>query len=136
MIVEGHPDIEHWGRRLMASISENETEPKNCSEPGMFLSFFSCKLLSSFFVFFMERDHLMFWFQNKGGTILLILEIIPALLINIVKIKGEGNIAAAAGTYSGEGACALGPFLHNAPSALFFYFKYVFGGLPINNLNK
>lgn len=34
MIVEGHPDLEHWGRRLMASALENETEPKNCSEPG------------------------------------------------------------------------------------------------------
>lgn len=34
MIVEGHPD-EHWGRRLMASVPDNETEAKNCSEPGM-----------------------------------------------------------------------------------------------------
>ncbi|XP_072218729.1 sodium/potassium/calcium exchanger 4 isoform X1 [Leuresthes tenuis] len=34
MIVEGHPDLEHWGRRLMASL-ENETEPKNCSEPAV-----------------------------------------------------------------------------------------------------
>ncbi|XP_037541496.1 sodium/potassium/calcium exchanger 4 [Nematolebias whitei] len=35
MIVEGHPDLEHWGRRLMASVLENETEPKNCSEPAI-----------------------------------------------------------------------------------------------------
>ncbi|XP_041661560.1 sodium/potassium/calcium exchanger 4 isoform X2 [Cheilinus undulatus] len=35
MIVEGHPDPEHWGRRLMASASENETEPKNCSTPAI-----------------------------------------------------------------------------------------------------
>ncbi|XP_017267523.1 sodium/potassium/calcium exchanger 4 isoform X2 [Kryptolebias marmoratus] len=35
MIVEGHPDLEHWGRKLMASVSENETEPKNCSEPAI-----------------------------------------------------------------------------------------------------
>ncbi|XP_038123552.1 sodium/potassium/calcium exchanger 4 isoform X1 [Cyprinodon tularosa] len=35
MTVEGHPDFEHWGRRLMASISENDTEPKNCSEPAI-----------------------------------------------------------------------------------------------------
>ncbi|XP_073348380.1 sodium/potassium/calcium exchanger 4 isoform X2 [Pagrus major] len=34
MIVEGHPD-EHWGRRLMASVPDNETEPKNCSEPAI-----------------------------------------------------------------------------------------------------
>lgn len=34
MIVEGHPSLEHWGRRLMASAPDNETE-KNCSEPGM-----------------------------------------------------------------------------------------------------
>lgn len=34
MIVEGHPDLEHWGRRLMASEPDNETEAKNCSEPG------------------------------------------------------------------------------------------------------
>lgn len=39
MIVEGHPDLEHWGRRLMASRSENDTESKNCSEPGTFLEF-------------------------------------------------------------------------------------------------
>lgn len=35
MIVEGHPDAEHWGRRLMASVPDNETEQKNCSAPGM-----------------------------------------------------------------------------------------------------
>lgn len=35
MIVEGQPVIDHWGRRLMASAPENETEEKNCSEPGM-----------------------------------------------------------------------------------------------------
>lgn len=35
MIVEGHPDLERWGRRLMASVSENDTEPKNCSEPAI-----------------------------------------------------------------------------------------------------
>ncbi|XP_022073139.1 sodium/potassium/calcium exchanger 4 isoform X1 [Acanthochromis polyacanthus] len=34
MIVEGHPDLEHWGRRLMASEPENITE-KNCSEPAI-----------------------------------------------------------------------------------------------------
>ncbi|KAM6992014.1 sodium/potassium/calcium exchanger 4 isoform 1-T1 [Tautogolabrus adspersus] len=35
MIVEGYPDPEHWGRRLMASALENETEPKNCSSPAI-----------------------------------------------------------------------------------------------------
>ena len=35
MIVEGHPDLEQWGRRLMAVVPDNETEQKNCSEPGM-----------------------------------------------------------------------------------------------------
>ncbi|CAN9507907.1 unnamed protein product [Ophioblennius macclurei] len=34
MMVEGHPDVERWGRRLMASESENQTE-KNCSEPAI-----------------------------------------------------------------------------------------------------
>lgn len=34
MTVEVQPNPEHWGRRLMASESDNETEPKNCSEPG------------------------------------------------------------------------------------------------------
>ncbi|XP_026197587.1 sodium/potassium/calcium exchanger 4 isoform X3 [Anabas testudineus] len=35
MIVEGHPDLEHWGRRLMASDLDNETEAKNCSAPAI-----------------------------------------------------------------------------------------------------
>ncbi|KAF7668568.1 hypothetical protein LDENG_00003960 [Lucifuga dentata] len=35
MLVEGHPDHEHWGRRLMASASDNETEEKNCSDPAI-----------------------------------------------------------------------------------------------------
>ncbi|XP_030577333.1 LOW QUALITY PROTEIN: sodium/potassium/calcium exchanger 4 [Archocentrus centrarchus] len=35
MILEGHPDYEHWGRRLMASVPENETEQKNCSAPAI-----------------------------------------------------------------------------------------------------
>ncbi|KAM9840639.1 sodium/potassium/calcium exchanger 4 [Aulostomus maculatus] len=35
MTVEGHPYIEHWGRRLMASATDNQTEPKNCSEPAI-----------------------------------------------------------------------------------------------------
>ncbi|XP_047429714.1 sodium/potassium/calcium exchanger 4 isoform X2 [Mugil cephalus] len=35
MTVETHPDLEHWGRRLMASLPENETEDKNCSEPAI-----------------------------------------------------------------------------------------------------
>ncbi|XP_061602935.1 sodium/potassium/calcium exchanger 4 isoform X1 [Cololabis saira] len=35
MMVEGHPDLQHWGRRLMASLQENETEPKNCSAPAI-----------------------------------------------------------------------------------------------------
>ncbi|KAM7367724.1 hypothetical protein PAMP_014004 [Pampus punctatissimus] len=35
MTVEGHPDHEHWGRRLMASAPDNETEQKNCSEPAI-----------------------------------------------------------------------------------------------------
>lgn len=34
MLVEGHPDPERWGRRLMASTPENATE-KNCSEPAI-----------------------------------------------------------------------------------------------------
>lgn len=37
MLVEGHADQEHWGRRLMATAFDNETEAKNCSEPGMLL---------------------------------------------------------------------------------------------------
>lgn len=43
MIVEGHPDLEHWGRRLMASDLDNETEAKNCSAPGTV-----CSLKSAF----------------------------------------------------------------------------------------
>uniref|UniRef100_A0A8P4KPD4 Solute carrier family 24 member 4b n=1 Tax=Dicentrarchus labrax TaxID=13489 RepID=A0A8P4KPD4_DICLA len=35
MLVEGHPDAEHWGRRLMASVPDNETEQKNCSAPAI-----------------------------------------------------------------------------------------------------
>ncbi|XP_024912830.1 sodium/potassium/calcium exchanger 4 [Cynoglossus semilaevis] len=35
MTVEVQPNPEHWGRRLMASESDNETEPKNCSEPAI-----------------------------------------------------------------------------------------------------
>ncbi|XP_056261657.1 sodium/potassium/calcium exchanger 4 isoform X2 [Seriola aureovittata] len=35
MLVEGHPNQEHWGRRLMASAPDNETELKNCSEPAI-----------------------------------------------------------------------------------------------------
>ncbi|TNN49035.1 hypothetical protein EYF80_040743 [Liparis tanakae] len=32
MIVEGPADSEHWGRRLLASVPDNETE-QNCSAP-------------------------------------------------------------------------------------------------------
>ncbi|XP_061610540.1 sodium/potassium/calcium exchanger 4 isoform X1 [Phyllopteryx taeniolatus] len=35
MIMQDHPDPERWGRRLMASAAENETEPKNCSAPAI-----------------------------------------------------------------------------------------------------
>ncbi|XP_063758882.1 sodium/potassium/calcium exchanger 4 isoform X2 [Eleginops maclovinus] len=35
MVVEGHPNLEHWGRRLMASVPDNETEQKNCSAPAV-----------------------------------------------------------------------------------------------------
>ncbi|XP_075940637.1 sodium/potassium/calcium exchanger 4 [Anarhichas minor] len=35
MIVEGHADVEYWGRRLMASVPDNETEKKNCSAPAI-----------------------------------------------------------------------------------------------------
>ncbi|XP_061560685.1 sodium/potassium/calcium exchanger 4 isoform X2 [Phycodurus eques] len=35
MIMQDHPDPERWGRRLMASVAENETEPKNCSAPAI-----------------------------------------------------------------------------------------------------
>ncbi|KAF6732204.1 Sodium/potassium/calcium exchanger 4 [Oryzias melastigma] len=34
MAVKGHPDLDHLGRRLLA-LSDNETEPKNCSEPAI-----------------------------------------------------------------------------------------------------
>ncbi|KAM9354152.1 sodium/potassium/calcium exchanger 4 isoform 1-T1 [Pholidichthys leucotaenia] len=34
MTVEGHPNQELWGRRLMAAVSENDTE-KNCTEPAI-----------------------------------------------------------------------------------------------------
>ncbi|XP_054617306.1 sodium/potassium/calcium exchanger 4 isoform X1 [Dunckerocampus dactyliophorus] len=34
MIVED-PNLERWGRRLMASAAENDTEPKNCSAPAI-----------------------------------------------------------------------------------------------------
>lgn len=37
MTVEGHPVSDHWGRRLMASAQDNETQEKNCSEPGTLL---------------------------------------------------------------------------------------------------
>lgn len=36
MIVDGHPVVEPWGRRLMASETENKTV-KNCSDPGILL---------------------------------------------------------------------------------------------------
>ncbi|XP_061741790.1 sodium/potassium/calcium exchanger 4 isoform X1 [Nerophis ophidion] len=35
MILEDRPEVERWGRRLMASAAENDTEPKNCSEPAI-----------------------------------------------------------------------------------------------------
>ncbi|KAM7395181.1 hypothetical protein PAMA_006779 [Pampus argenteus] len=35
MTVEGHADHERWGRRLMASAPDNETEQKNCTEPAI-----------------------------------------------------------------------------------------------------
>ncbi|XP_056150757.1 sodium/potassium/calcium exchanger 4 [Lampris incognitus] len=35
MLVEGHPQHEHWGRRLMASAPDNETEEKNCTAPAI-----------------------------------------------------------------------------------------------------
>ncbi|XP_041814755.1 sodium/potassium/calcium exchanger 4 [Chelmon rostratus] len=35
MVVEAHPNADHWGRRLMASAPDNETEQKNCSEPAI-----------------------------------------------------------------------------------------------------
>ncbi|XP_034554826.1 sodium/potassium/calcium exchanger 4 isoform X2 [Notolabrus celidotus] len=55
MIVEGHPNSEHWGRRLMASALENETEPKNCSAPAIH-----------------EFPHDLFTNQErKGGAVML-----------------------------------------------------------------
>ncbi|XP_062324392.1 sodium/potassium/calcium exchanger 4 isoform X1 [Osmerus eperlanus] len=35
MLVEGHADHHHWGRRLMASALDNETAEKNCTEPAI-----------------------------------------------------------------------------------------------------
>ncbi|XP_030627487.1 sodium/potassium/calcium exchanger 4 [Chanos chanos] len=36
MIAEGGVDMDdHWGRRLMASVPENETAEKNCTEPAV-----------------------------------------------------------------------------------------------------
>lgn len=35
MVVEEDADIEHWGRRLMASDLDNDTLPKNCSQPAI-----------------------------------------------------------------------------------------------------
>ncbi|KAM4600791.1 sodium/potassium/calcium exchanger 4 [Polymixia lowei] len=35
MVVEGHPYHHQWGRRLMASAADNETEEKNCTEPAV-----------------------------------------------------------------------------------------------------
>lgn len=35
MLVEGQPGQGHWGRRLMASVPDNETEQKNCSAPAI-----------------------------------------------------------------------------------------------------
>lgn len=56
MTVDAHPDSEHWGRRLMASVPDNETEQKNCSAPGM--------------LFNEIKDALIFCFINsvKEGT--------------------------------------------------------------------
>lgn len=34
MTVEGRPVVDRWGRRLMATSQDNETQEKNCSEPG------------------------------------------------------------------------------------------------------
>ncbi len=48
MIVEGHPNVEHWGRRLMASVPDNETE-QNCSAPGMLLYKIKAALVNFFF---------------------------------------------------------------------------------------
>ncbi|KAM9779284.1 sodium/potassium/calcium exchanger 4 isoform 3-T3 [Syngnathus typhle] len=35
MLMEDRPVSERWGRRLMASSSQNETEPMNCSAPAI-----------------------------------------------------------------------------------------------------
>ncbi|XP_046905927.1 sodium/potassium/calcium exchanger 4 [Hypomesus transpacificus] len=35
MLVKGHADHHHWGRRLMASALDNETAEKNCTEPAI-----------------------------------------------------------------------------------------------------
>lgn len=35
MVVEEEADMEHWGRRLMASNLDNNTLPKNCSQPAI-----------------------------------------------------------------------------------------------------
>lgn len=38
MTVEGRPVADRWGRRLMATSQDNDTQEKNCSEPGTLLS--------------------------------------------------------------------------------------------------
>ncbi|KAM3603074.1 uncharacterized protein V6R79_016090 [Siganus canaliculatus] len=35
MTVEEDPITDHWGRRLMAAEDDNQTEPKNCSDPAI-----------------------------------------------------------------------------------------------------
>ncbi|XP_033847129.1 sodium/potassium/calcium exchanger 4 isoform X4 [Periophthalmus magnuspinnatus] len=35
MVEEGDSEVERWGRRLMASTLENDTMPKNCSQPAI-----------------------------------------------------------------------------------------------------
>ncbi|XP_075893844.1 sodium/potassium/calcium exchanger 4 isoform X1 [Nelusetta ayraudi] len=35
MTVEGRPVVDRWGRRLMATSQDNETQEKNCSEPAI-----------------------------------------------------------------------------------------------------
>ncbi|KAG7239724.1 hypothetical protein INR49_028660, partial [Caranx melampygus] len=67
MIVEGNPDHEHWGRRLMASVPDNETEPKNCSAPARFpLSRLEpCEAIHEF------PDDLFTNNERKSGAILL-----------------------------------------------------------------
>lgn len=34
MTVEGRPVADRWGRRLMATSQDNDTQEKNCSAPG------------------------------------------------------------------------------------------------------